>query len=300
MKYAIIDIGSNTIRINVYCYENNKLKLIIHKKTVAGLASYVEDNLLNKRGIEKAIKVLQRFKKVTDLLKVNKTYVFATASLRNIKNSKEALEKILEKTDFQIDLVEGKDEAKYGFLGASLKYKDIEEGTIFDIGGGSSEITVFKNKKILDSASLCEGSLSIFKNFVDEIFPTLDDYNKIKKYIRSKIEGFEINPIKSSMCIGIGGTIRATGNISSEYFQDSSNEVIEYSNIQKMIELLLNRDPEFIRTVLQVVPERIHTITTGMIIFESLCEYFNIEKVFVSNKGVREGYLLHKAGLEEC
>ena len=85
MKYALIDIGSNSIRLNVYNKDNIQ-KEVFSKKYMAGLAGLVEDGKLSDKGIKKLMKVLSAQKMLLDYLPIDEIYAFASASLRNVDN----------------------------------------------------------------------------------------------------------------------------------------------------------------------------------------------------------------------
>lgn len=144
MIYGIIDLGSNTIRLSFYKYENGEIILLLNKKTMAGIAGYVKDGRLSKEGIKIACDVLKQYKEIINNFGLEKVFAFATASLRNISNTDEAVTEIKEITGFTVDIVLGEVEAIYDFIGAS-KALDIKEGIVFDIGGGSTEILMYKN-----------------------------------------------------------------------------------------------------------------------------------------------------------
>lgn len=298
MKYGVIDIGANTIRINIYNLEDNKLKLIIQKKTTAGLASYVDNNTLSKKGINKLIKTLTRFIKILQYTQTDATYVFATASIRNVENSQEIINEVYEKTSFNVDLLSGEAEAKLVYRGVLEIYSDIENGIIVDIGGGSTEIVILKNKHIKNEISLSEGSLSLYTKFVKGILPTKNEIDKLQNHFLKLLEQSALVKKEITTMIGVGGTIRATGNITSEYFDLDSNIELDSKIIIEMLTKLCKKEKNATRTILQIVPERIHTIIPGMIILSSILTYFNIKEVLISDNGVREGYLLTKVSLE--
>ena len=102
MIYSVVDIGSNTIRLQLYQYKKGKLKTIISKKKTAGLISYKENNKLNDEGIQTLLSILKSFKKNLIQLKVDNVCYFATASIRNLKNSDDILQLI--KDELNIDI----------------------------------------------------------------------------------------------------------------------------------------------------------------------------------------------------
>ena len=77
MLQAIIDIGSNSIRLAIYKIENEKVELLMNKKEIARLAAYVVNGFMNSEGIEKACYVLKDFKNLLDNLQINNVIAFA-------------------------------------------------------------------------------------------------------------------------------------------------------------------------------------------------------------------------------
>ncbi len=119
--YAIIDIGSNTIRLNVYqVEEDGAIHSIFQSKETAGLAGYVrEDGSMSREGLDRAADALLRFRSILDALHIENRAVFATASLRNITNSEEAVFQLQERTGLMIRLLSGREEAILDYVGAT-------------------------------------------------------------------------------------------------------------------------------------------------------------------------------------
>ena len=84
MKYALIDMGSNSIRLTVYDMDQTSFKVLFKEKIMAGLAGYVEHGRLTRDGIDCACQSLHEFRSTLELLQIEHLAVFATASLRNI------------------------------------------------------------------------------------------------------------------------------------------------------------------------------------------------------------------------
>ena len=124
--YAIIDIGSNTIRLNVYqVEEDGAIHSIFQSKETAGLAGYVrEDGSMSREGLDRAADALLRFRSILDALHIENRAVFATASLRNITNSEEAVFQLQERTGLMIRLLSGREEAILDYVGLLLSGQD--------------------------------------------------------------------------------------------------------------------------------------------------------------------------------
>ena len=140
--YGVIDVGSNTIRLCIYDVSNGEIYPMLNNKTTAGLAGYVKKGKMTKKGIQKACDVLNKYKDMMQHFPLEQLFVFATASLRNISNTDEALQTITADTGLSIDVLTGYQEATFDFIGAA-RSMHLNKGVLLDIGGGSTEILAF-------------------------------------------------------------------------------------------------------------------------------------------------------------
>lgn len=295
MIYSIVDLGSNTIRLSVYQCKDNGFQLLFHKKVMAGLAGYVEEGVLSVAGIELAISTLKDFQHIVETFEMGTLSVFATASLRNIKNSRDVVEEIQEKTNLTIDLITGKQEAKYDFIGV-LQNKGATEGLIIDIGGGSTELVVFENETIKFSTSLPIGSLMLWHKFVKDIVPTKKEIKQMKAFIEHELVKNKDVPRGSyPKVFGVGGTIRACNKINNAWYENEmNNELLTRDTIKNIIQLYKNFSNGFVQHFIKVAPERVHSFIPGVLILREIVKYFDCKDIEVSSFGVREGYLLDK------
>lgn len=293
MKYGIVDIGSNTVRLNLYlANDKDEIISLLNKKTVAGLSTYIKDGQMTKKGADKLIRILKNYKQTCDSFEIDEVHLFATAALRNATNSKDVISYVEESIGKNIDLISGDEEANLGYIGISEDY-DIKNGYIVDIGGGSIEISLVEDGKISYATSLTEGHLSMYKKYSSEIIPSKKEVSKMKKRVRKLLEKAEVPVLDSNTNVyGVGGTIRACGNISQELFDLPTNSSVHKKTINKLKNKLINRNRDAINKTIQIVPERIHTITPGLVILSEIFDYVNANELNISKKGVREGYLV--------
>ena len=186
MQCAVIDIGSNSIRLSVYDAEKTNFKILFKEKIMAGLASYVEDGVLSPEGIECACHSLIELKERLCLLNIQNVSVFATASLRNINNTQDVLQKIYSTTGFCLEVISGKQEAFYGYTGAMLDLS-LPSGIFLDIGGASTEIAFFANGTLIEAESYPIGSLRLYEDCVKNILPGKGSRERIKKRIEAEL-----------------------------------------------------------------------------------------------------------------
>ncbi len=132
MVYGIIDLGSNTIRLSIFKYEDGKIRLLQNKKAIAGLAACVEGGGLTEIGISKACFVLNRYKDILKAQNIENYSVFATASLRNINNREIVLNEIKERTGIVPEVLFGDEEARLDFIGVKNSC-ELSRGVLIDI-----------------------------------------------------------------------------------------------------------------------------------------------------------------------
>lgn len=294
MIYGIIDLGSNTIRLSIYRFEQETLALLLSKKSIAGLLGYVESGELSSKGIYKACSVLSNFKDIINNFGIENSYVFATASLRNITNREEVLQIIKEKTGFEIDLISGEEEALLDYCGAS-KVVDLGSGLLVDIGGGSTELVSFENGVINTAVSIPVGSLNLSLKHVKTVLPKKSDMQKMKDEIRAELKKIDFPVSTYQEICGVGGSFRAVKKIyNDKYGLPADNTVMEVEMIFALLFDYKNDRKDIVRRVIQFTPDRIHTVITGMVILSTIVERCRCSKIVVSSYGVREGYFYKK------
>ncbi len=301
MQYAIIDFGSNTIRLSIY--EVNKDKpsdfvQILNKKTMAGLAGYLDDEgNLNDDGINKAIEILESYKKKIKNFNVVSSHIFATAIMRKAKNQKAICKQIKNATGFEMDILSGAEEAQLGFYGA-MNTIDIKKGAQIDIGGASTELVVFDGTDILFATSLTLGSLSLYLDNVTGLIPTPAEMDRIRKQVRAELETIpEIQNLTFNAISGVGGSVRAAGKIRDDWFKGSVGSKtfkVSMEEIDDIFDRAIYDPHHAMRKILQVVPDRVHTALPGIVCARTIADFFDAKSISISKYGVREGYLLVK------
>ena len=296
MICAIIDLGSNTIRLCVYEYNESQMKSLLEKKAMAGLANYIKNEKLSNSGVERACEILKEFSDILKNFQVKKenTHIFATASLRNIVNTKEVIGIIKENTGFEVELLSGEEEATLDFIGAT-KAVNSDNGILVDIGGGSTELVPFIDKKIQAATSMPIGSLNLYVKYVKKIIPKKDERETIKQAVLENLNTLDLKKQTYQNICGVGGTIRAAAKLSNHIFGlPKNNTNIEIHHIKQILELIHNSHKNTLTPILQNIPDRVHTIIPGLIIVDTIMDYFQSENITVSKFGIREGYFYER------
>ena len=294
MKYAIVDVGSNTMRLSIYECSENKIKLLMNKKEMVGLAGYIQNGMMSDEGTAAAIRTLKEFGALVDNLGVGALRVFGTAPLRNIGNTEEVLETLHAATGITIDVLTGVEEAELSFQGAALGGGK-DSGILADIGGGSTELVVYQDGAVCSGASLPVGSLSLFTQFVSGLFPTKEERKAIQACVKKALSRAAVATVRQVHLVGVGGTIRAAAKLCNDLAgDDPENRDIPAGEIFDLYRTLKKGDRAALRQILRSAPDRVHTILPGLIVLKTVLKAFDVTSVSVSRYGVREGYLIKR------
>lgn len=294
MKQAIIDIGSNSIRLTLYEIENGNFKILFREKIMAGLAGYVENGALSAEGVECACAGLLTFRSILQTLHIEHISVFATASLRNISNTQQALGIIRAATGYSVEVLSGESEALLGYAGA-MQELHLRSGAFLDIGGASTEIVTFDEGKPVDFASFPIGSLSLYRRCVKRILPGQGSLKRLQQEIDKTIQPGHAALAERPLLVGVGGTARAAFKLAQHYYKISSDcHTITAGQLNGLCSFLCSGKKEASDLILRLEAERIHTLVPGVLILQHIFQLFGAQQLIISKYGVREGYLCKK------
>lgn len=295
MIQAIIDIGSNTVRMAIYIIEKNDMELLMKKKHMVGLAAYLDNNIMQQAGIDKVCQVLKEFKNFLDVFKIDRVEAFTTAALRNCKNSQEAVGEIINRTGINIRVISGDKEAEYDFVGA-IRNVNIDKGMLVDIGGASTELVYFSKKRIISKISLPMGSLYFKSKYCSSIMPSKQEADFMRNEAKKLLEeAKEFSGLKVKSICGIGGTYKGgTALYNAMYGVEIKNREIKAEKISDMVDYFCQNQElsqEDAIMLMRYLPDRINTVIPGLIIADVISSQFSIENIIYSDSGVREGFI---------
>ena len=294
MICGIVDLGSNTIRLSIYHWEGQDFRLLLNKKTMAGLAGYVQGGVLSDSGILVACRTLSSYRALLDNFQVSKMHVFATASLRNISNTGEAVETIRDVTGIPVEVLSGDEEAALSFKGAVLP-GGVSTGLLADIGGGSFELVSYEDMSITSACSLPVGSLSLYTRFVNGLFPTPEERKAMRAYVEEQLDRARTAGVRRSRLCGVGGTIRALNKLSVDvFYKPPESRSMTAEELRELYKLLKKDGRDTLRQILHAAPDRVHTLVPGLVILNTIIKAYGVEQVTASSSGVREGYLMDR------
>ena len=294
MIQAIIDVGSNTIRMAIYHFHEKKAEMIYKKKYIAGLASYLDNGFMKKDGIDKVCEILDDFSAFLKNFDIERVSAFATAAIRNCSNSKAVVEEIVSRTGINVRVITGDEEAMYDFYGAIHSIEN-DSGILADIGGASTELIYYKNRSIVSKISMEMGSLDFQTKYSSGILPSPDD----AEIMRSKADEIlssatEFKDISISSICGIGGTFKGTRALYNEITGKKDNNNVPAGCLDEMIKRFVisgSLSEKDTIILMKSIPDRINTVIPGMIIADAIARKFKSANIVYSDSGVREGFI---------
>ncbi len=305
-NYGVIDLGSNSVRLAIFDVKAGSkgkrnltskcFRSIINDKIMAGLSAYVEDGSFTQEGIERAADVLSGHLKRARYFGCVRTDIFATAVLRNCGNSQQAVSAIEKATGAKINLLSARDEAHLSFVGASCD-REMERGTLVDLGGGSCELVRIEGGRDFDDASVGQGSLSSYARLVEFVVPQAHEITAIEQAFLDKARETvgSLEPYRADRLYGVGGTARAAAKLYAALQGEGARpKVLTPAHFDAIIDELAHDPSAFAHAAARAVPERIHTVMPGCVILRTLMRELHARELEVCKRGVREGYLIER------
>lgn len=292
---AVIDIGSNTLRLLIGNLKDNKINKLYSDRIVTRLGNnIIKNGLLSVESSRKSINTLKKFKEISEKYNVSCVIAIGTSALREAKNSKYFCESVKKLTGININIISGEEEAYYTLCGVmNEKYNKEDSIFLLDIGGGSTEWIYWKQQNV-NSGSLFLGALKIKEKFLSIDPYSHESISKAEEFIKKEIETF-LPKVKINKFITIGGTASTLGMINmglSNYCPEKTHmSEIDIETIKEILKKLLFISLEERKKIKGIPFDRADIICPGLLILEKIAEYLNVDKVTISENGILEGIM---------
>jgi len=285
-KYAAIDIGSNAIRLliaNIIIEKGKepqfKKSSIIRVPIRLGTDVFVSENISSENS-DRMIDAMNAFKLLMKINSVEKHKACATSAMREATNGKKIADNIYAKTGIEIDIISGKKEAAIIF---STDLSELIEGDAsylyVDVGGGSTEFTLFSKGEIISSKSFKMGTVRLLNNKKSE--------NKIIfKEVQKWIEEHTKNTKKISL-IGSGGNINRVFKMSGK----TAGKPISYTYLSAQYQFLKQMSYKERISELSLNPDRADVIVPATKIYLSAMKWSGARKIYVPKVGLADGII---------
>jgi exopolyphosphatase / guanosine-5'-triphosphate,3'-diphosphate pyrophosphatase len=287
---AVIDIGSNSVRLVVYEAMARSLITIFNEKALCGLGREVQSTgLLAPDAVTKALTSLRRFRALCRVMKVRRVHAIATAACRDASNGADFIAKAERICGVRIEILPGPREAKLSALGVvSGVHKP--DGIVGDLGGGSLELIDVRGNRIRGGVTLPLGSLAL----QDLSHKSL---KRAERIVKSEIsEVAQITAGRGRSFYAVGGTWRALARIhiiQSEYplrvmhgYSIPAQEALDFARrLRRLVAANMLADIEV------VADARRPLLAYAALVLEYIIRVAKPKTIVFSTFGVREGLL---------
>jgi exopolyphosphatase/guanosine-5'-triphosphate,3'-diphosphate pyrophosphatase len=281
-KYAAIDIGSNAMRLlitNIVEEEGketqfNKSSLVRVPIRLGQDAFTVGE--ISPENIERMVDAMKAFNLLMKVHKVERYMAFATSAMREAYNAKEVVALIRRKADIKIEIIDGKKEATI-IASTDLHHllKTDETYLFVDVGGGSTEFTLFSNGKMVNSRSFKVGTVRLLNEMVHDVV-----WDEIEKWIKTNTAEYE-----EVTLIGSGGNINKLFKMSGKL----QEKPLSYIYINSQYAYLNSLSYEQRISQLGLNPDRADVIVPATRIYLNAMKWSKARQIFVPKIGLSDG-----------
>ncbi|MBO5453381.1 MAG: hypothetical protein J6A69_05380 [Clostridia bacterium] len=208
-KFAVIDIGSNSVRMGIYSDENGFCehdRKRLNTRLAQGLNS---DNLLKDEPIERTVSALKDFRNYIDSHKINTVIAVATESLRRAENASVFTKRVKAEANIDIEIIDGEREAKYGMYAASTSVS-IDSYYVLDTGGGSFELSLVENKALKAHTCMPYGAVVLNEAFM----PDKNGVEEMLCCLEQRLKETGFITLNSYPVVALGGSVKALASAS--------------------------------------------------------------------------------------
>ena len=292
---AVIDVGSNSGRVVVYTRDAaGQLRLLAGARAALRLVREVDDSrLLGPEASERLMEALRDFRAIARGAGARRIAAVATAAMRDAADGPALLRRVRRELGFDLQVIDGRSEAWYGVVGA-LHGLPLRDGLLFDLGGGSLQLTRFRARRPGRAVSLPLGALRLSQAFLHRDPPTPAEVRRLRRHVRRLLGESGLEPLGAGQAlVGTGGTIRNLAKIDRWAHAYPITRVHGYElgrrRLSDIVDDLAHRRQRTRDRVPGLSDERADSIVGGALVIETLAEACAATGVHVSGQGVREG-----------
>ena len=300
MKIGTIDIGTNSMRLLIADYKNNKIENRKKYINITRIGQGVDDKgYITEEALERNLNALKEFADKCIEEKCEKVYCMGTSALRDSKNGQDFVDRAKELTNIDVKIICGEEESNLGFMGV-LEGAGGDKSNyilVLDIGGGSTEFIVGNEDGIKFCKSENVGALRMTEKFIttdpisDEEFSKMSDF--IEKTISSTLD--KIKGMHVSKLVGIGGAITSLSAMNQQLevysMEKVHNSVVTKKDLEKILQNLKKMTLSDKKTIKGLQPKRADIITAGVVILDIIMEKLEINEIIVSEYDNLEGLM---------
>ena len=287
-RAAVIDIGSNSVRLVIYDVFGASALPTFNEKVMAGLgAGLVKSGTLSARGRDSALSALARYRAILAALSITNISAVATAAVREASDGPSFVEDAVATLGVPVRVLSGKDEARLSCKGvAAAFHKPV--GIVGDLGGSSLEFHTI-GKKEVSGESLMLGPLSISQDTFN--------YADVRAVVRKLLKTSETLTLSKGDFYAVGGAWRSLARIAMQLddypLQVLQGYQLKMGQLSRAVKICVESiDNANARAMLSTIDSRrVDTLPYAAVVLEQLLDVSALNRVIVSSYGLREGVL---------
>ncbi len=304
MKIGTIDIGTNSMRLLIAEYKNNKIENRKKYINTTRIGQGVDkDGYITKEAMDRNLNALKEFSDICKEQHCESVYCMGTSALRDSKNGQEFVKKAKEIANVDVNIICGDEESNLGFLGVLEGTEGDKKDNILviDIGGGSTEFVLGNEEGINFCKSENVGALRMTEKFITTDPISVEDFNQMNYFIENTISStLEILKNKKiSKLVGIGGAITSVSAMNQQLevysMEKVHNSEVTKKDIEKILQNLKKMTLNDKKTIKGLQPKRADIITAGVTILNIIMEKLEFEKIMISEYDNLEGLICQKS-----
>jgi exopolyphosphatase/guanosine-5'-triphosphate,3'-diphosphate pyrophosphatase len=295
---AVIDIGSNSGRVVVYAvHPQENLRILASSRASLRLVRQLDkSHRLSPGAIDRAMEALRDFRAIVVGSGARRTLAVATSAVRDADNGRAFIDRVRRELGINMRILSGRQEAHYGCLGA-IRGLPVEDGLLFDVGGGSMQVSCFRGRRPGPGWSFPLGALRLSDAFLASDPPTARERRRLAAHVRKVLEDAPIGRLRGrAALVGTGGTVRNLAKIDQREraypIPRLHGYVLTRGRVREIVNLLASRSQKRRAMVAGLNDDRSDSVVGGGLAILALMEALDAREVSVSGQGVREGLAL--------
>ena len=292
---AVIDIGSNSGRVIVVRLSaGGHLEILSDARTSLRLIRDLNGSgRLGGAAVDRTVGALQDFLAVAHSAGARRVVAVATAAVREAGNGDDFIARVAGATGVDIRVIDGDEEAHYAFTGA-VHGLPVEGGVLVDVGGGSLEISHFRNRRALRGWTLPLGALRVTDRFLTSDPPKAGEMARLRDHVVQTLRAAALPPLRADEAmVGTGGTIRNLAKVhrAAQTYPIPRLHGYELNRrgVRDVAEKVLATPLRRRSAISGLSADRADSIVGGVLVVQTVMDAIGAGAMVVSGQGLREG-----------
>ena len=308
MRIATVDIGTNTVLLLVAEIDNQgRITPLAYEQRIPRLGKDVDANkVIGHSAIVRVSDVLQEYKVIAEKNGSHRIVAAGTSAVRDATNQEEFLAAIRSRTDMEVEVLSGEEEAVLSYQGAlsGLRNNDPHESetlrrlAVLDIGGGSTEITIGDEFTLERQMSLNIGSVRLTERYLRHNPPLLSELTYAVEFVQFAFQHLGDIDLSDARVVGVAGTVTTLAALDQSMKEFDREKISGYSLSQKAVENLYYRlramKVEEILELSNATKDRADILVAGSLILHEFLQKTKATQLIVSERGLRYGLALRE------